>query len=52
MKVERIFNEDTNVTIRDIIQSLINEKIDTLISNYYHQNKVNTAASSEKENAV
>lgn len=45
MNIERIFNEQTNVTIHDIIQSLVEEKIDLLIKEYYHQDKVNIATS-------
>jgi ferritin-like protein len=45
MIIERFFNEDTNVTIQDIIQSLIEEKIDSLIEEYYYQDKVNTTTS-------
>lgn len=45
MKVERIFNLNSNITIQELLQSVINEKIDTLINDYYHQIKVNTATS-------
>jgi len=45
MKVESIFNEESSTTIQEIIQSIINEKIDTLIKGYYDQFKVNTATS-------
>lgn len=37
MKVEHIFKEDTSTTIHDILQSIIYEKIDILVSDYYHQ---------------
>lgn len=45
MDIKRVFNESTNTTIQDIIHSLIDAKIDTLIDEYYHQDKVNTATS-------
>jgi hypothetical protein len=48
MKIERVFNENTSLTIQDIIQSLINEKIDILVSDYYHQIKVNTSTSQKE----
>lgn len=45
MEIKRVFNESTNTTIQDIIQSLIDAKIDTLIDEYYYQDKVNTTTS-------
>lgn len=52
MKIERVFSTESHITIQDIIHSLINIKIDSVINKYYHQNKVNTAASSKKENVA
>ncbi|MBV7508897.1 hypothetical protein KW850_27220 [Bacillus sp. sid0103] len=45
MEIERIFNENTNITFQDIINSLINEKIDRIVNIYYSQDKVNTTTS-------
>jgi hypothetical protein len=45
MEIERIFNENTNITFHNVLNSLINEKIDSLISIYYAQDKVNTTTS-------
>lgn len=43
--IERVFNESSNLTIEQAIQSLVEEKIDSLLEDYYHQGKVNTATS-------
>lgn len=48
MNIERYFNNQTNLTLQEIIQSLLEEKIDTLIDEYYYQDKVNTTTSPEK----
>lgn len=48
MKVERVFNNNSNITFEDIILSLIDKEVDRLIDDYYHQNKVNTATSHEE----
>ncbi|WP_286230565.1 hypothetical protein [Neobacillus mesonae] len=45
MNIERVFNEQTNITIHEIIRSIVKEKIDSLIYDYYHQDKVNIATS-------
>ncbi|WP_379969152.1 hypothetical protein [Ectobacillus sp. sgz5001026] len=52
MKVGHFFNEDTSITIQDIAQSFLNEKIDILLNDYYHQGKVNTATSLEQEDVA
>lgn len=48
MNIERCFNNHTSLTLQQIIQSLIEEKIDTLIAEYYYQDKVNTTTSHKK----
>ncbi|MED4533219.1 hypothetical protein [Metabacillus fastidiosus] len=45
MNIERIFNENTNITLQDAFNSMVNETIDSLLSIYYSQDKVNTATS-------
>ncbi|HWO74646.1 MAG TPA: hypothetical protein VNM69_01870 [Bacillus sp. (in: firmicutes)] len=50
MNVERIFNTDSNISFEDIILSLIEHKIDRLVDDYYHRNKVNTATSHKERN--
>ncbi|MGE8081633.1 hypothetical protein [Peribacillus loiseleuriae] len=45
MEIERFFNENTNITFQDTLNSLINEQVDRLVSIYYSQDKVNTTTS-------
>lgn len=45
MNIERFFNEQSSMEIEELIQSIIEEKIDALISEYYDQYKVNTTTS-------
>ena len=45
MQIERIFNDKSELTLEDIILSLVDKKVDKLISNYYHPNKVSTTTS-------
>lgn len=53
MKIERIFNNQSSVTFKDIFQSIINEKIDTIVKEFYdNTNKVNSTDSSIKEEDV
>jgi SUMO ligase MMS21 Smc5/6 complex component len=49
MTLERIFNNTTSITLEDIFQSILNEKIDALINEFYDNNKVNFADSSKEE---
>ncbi|CAM4308298.1 hypothetical protein BAMA111019_17965 [Bacillus manliponensis] len=51
MNIKRFFNESAHNTVQDIIQALIDSKIDTLIDEYYYQDKVNTTTShAERKN--
>ena len=53
MKIERIFNNQSSVTFKDIFQSIINEKIDTIVKEFYdNTNKVNSTDSSMKGEEV
>lgn len=53
MKVERIFNNEYKLSFEDIIQTLIDEKIDNLIGSYYDRTQVNTVTSyDERKNAA
>ncbi|MEE5179610.1 hypothetical protein JDW21_11490 [Bacillus subtilis] len=45
MNIERIFKEDTNITLQDTLKFMVNDMIDSLISIYYSQDKVNTTTS-------
>ncbi|WP_363550385.1 hypothetical protein [Caldifermentibacillus hisashii] len=49
MTIERIFNNQSTITLEDIIQSILNEKIDSLIREFYDNNKVNSTDSSDKK---
>ncbi|WP_175618828.1 hypothetical protein [Virgibacillus halodenitrificans] len=49
MTLERIFNNKTTITLEDIFQSILNEKIDARIKEFYDYNKVNSADSSKEE---
>lgn len=48
MNIERCFDTHTRLTLQQILQSLIEEKIDSLITEYYYQDKVNTTTSHKK----
>jgi hypothetical protein len=52
MKIERMFNTESNLSLQDVIQSIIKEEIDRLVVNYYDQCKVNTATSKPKGDGV
>jgi hypothetical protein len=49
MQVERIFNNESAITLESILQSIIIEKIDIIIANSYAKNKVNSTASSDEK---
>lgn len=46
MKIERIFNEESNIKIEELLDVLLGEFIDTYIDEYY--NASNHTTSSEK----
>jgi len=49
MTIERVFNENSNVNLIDIINSLIAENIDNCIEEYYNSKQVNfTTSHNEK----
>ncbi|MGE8203054.1 hypothetical protein ACQKP0_00600 [Heyndrickxia sp. NPDC080065] len=48
LKVERIFNGESKISFEEIILSLVDKKIDRLVDDYYHQNKVNIASHEER----
>jgi hypothetical protein len=48
MKIERIFNSETSINLENILYSIINEKIDSLIAESYANDKVNSTVSSSK----
>lgn len=48
MTPERIFNDQSPITLEDIYKSILNEKIDALIKEIY-DNKVNSTDSSDKK---
>lgn len=47
MTIERIFNTKSPISLEDIFQSILNEKIDALIEEFYDSNKVNSTDSSD-----
>ncbi|SLL31596.1 Uncharacterised protein [Mycobacteroides abscessus subsp. abscessus] len=49
MTIERIFNNQSPITLEDIFQSILNEKIDALIKEFYDNTKVNSTDSSNKK---
>lgn len=49
MQVERIFNNESTITLESILQSIIIEKIDIIIADAYAKNKVNSTASSDEK---
>ena len=48
MKIERIFNDKSTITLESILISILNEKVDSLIAQTYSENKVNSTDSSTK----
>lgn len=53
MKIERIFNNQSPVNLEDIFQSILNEKIDTIVKEFYaNTSKVNSTDSSRKGEEV
>ncbi|WP_158560405.1 hypothetical protein [Paenibacillus contaminans] len=53
MQVERISNNDNKLSFEDIIQTLIDEKVDSLIGSYYDRTQVNMVTShDERKNAA
>lgn len=48
MKIERIFNNKSPITLDSILKSILSEKVDTLISQTYAKNKVNSTDSPKK----
>jgi len=49
MTLERIFNNQSPITLEDIFQSILNEKIDALIKEFYDNTKVNSTDSSHEK---
>ncbi|MCU9614347.1 MULTISPECIES: hypothetical protein [Bacillaceae] len=49
MKIERIFNNESPITLEDIFTSILNEKIDDLIKEFYDNNDIETSTDSPKE---
>lgn len=49
MTPERIFNDQSPITLEEIYKSILNEKIDALIKEIYDNNKVNSTDSSDKK---
>lgn len=47
MKVERVFNINSNLKLEDIVNSLVDERIDNFIKKYYSDDEVNFATSSQ-----
>ncbi|MCB2298888.1 hypothetical protein [Clostridium tagluense] len=45
MTIERVFNENSNIRLIDIINSLIAENIDSYIEEYYNLKQVNFTTS-------
>lgn len=45
MTVERIFDPNSNLSIEDIFYALANERVDSLIQQYYDHSQVNTSTS-------
>ncbi|WP_445489849.1 hypothetical protein [Niallia sp. 03133] len=52
MKIERIFNNESTITLESILKSILNEKVDTLISKSYANNKVNSTDSATEGELV
>lgn len=53
MTIERVFNENSNINLIDIINSLIAENIDNCIEEYYNSKQVTFTTSHEgKEGGI
>jgi len=53
MNPKRIFNNHSKITLDEIIQSILNEKIDAIINEFYDSDKViSTNSSTEKGEEV
>jgi hypothetical protein len=52
MTPEIIFNNKTSITFEDIFHSILDEKIDTIIQEFYDNTKVNSSYSSEIKGEV
>lgn len=52
MKIERIFAENNELKLEDIVKSIIKKTIDKKISIYYSNLKENHATSSKKGDVV
>ncbi|HDR7656212.1 MULTISPECIES: hypothetical protein [Bacillus] len=52
MNIERVFNTKNEIKMEDIINSIINDKIDKIIENHYAFNKVNSTTSTKKGSDV
>jgi hypothetical protein len=52
MTIERVFNENSNINLIDIINSLIAENIDNCIEEYYNSKQVNFATSYNEEGDI
>lgn len=48
MKVERIFNNEAPITLENLLESILREKIDSLVSNSYDNSMVNSTTSHTK----
>jgi hypothetical protein len=52
MQIERIFNTKSGMSFNDILQTIIDEKVDSLVKYQYDHNQVNTVTShDERTNA-
>ncbi|MCM3786212.1 hypothetical protein M3231_24970 [Neobacillus mesonae] len=45
MTIERFFNNECDLTLEDILLSLVDDRIDTLVKQYYDNDRVNTITS-------
>ncbi|MDD9149747.1 hypothetical protein OYT88_14425 [Sporolactobacillus sp. CQH2019] len=52
MTVERIFDSDSDVTANEILNSIIEDKIDTIVRATYSRAKVNSTDSSNSGGEV
>ncbi|WP_161783603.1 hypothetical protein [Paenibacillus tyrfis] len=48
MQVERIFNYEGKLTFEEILLTLVHDKIDSLVHEYYPNDRVNTVASHDE----
>lgn len=49
MTIERVFNNNSKISLIDIVNSIISENIDNYIENYYNFKQVNFTTSHEEE---